>query len=147
MTAPLPNARRRPLFCFVCLGFFVPPGNFSLLWRRHHCRWRAANFELCPALVAIEQWGFFNVPNLLWHRPLLYNGHLRGPMTLTPVVERLAVELSVVEFHCIYFFPYMWELSPICYTNTCQHHTTIFSISKLKDHKNVCNCFYATFVV
>ena len=24
---------------FVCLGFIVPLENFSLIWRRHHCRW------------------------------------------------------------------------------------------------------------
>ena len=34
-----------------------------------------------------------NVPYLLWHGPTLYNGHLQGPMTLTPVAEHLAVEL------------------------------------------------------
>ena len=34
------------------------------------------------------------MPHLLRHGPIVYNGHLRGPMTLTPVAERLAVELS-----------------------------------------------------
>ena len=32
---------------------------------------------------------------LLRHGPTLYNGHLRGPVTLAPVAERLAVELSL----------------------------------------------------
>ena len=45
----------------------VPLENRSLIWRRHHCRWRAENFELYSALIAIEQWGFFYVPHLLWH--------------------------------------------------------------------------------
>ena len=68
---------------FVCLfGVYRPI--FSLVWRRHHCRWRAANFDLCSALRAIEQWGFFNVPHPLRHWPTVYNGHLRGPVTLTP---------------------------------------------------------------
>ena len=85
---------------FVCVEFFIPLENFSLIWRRHHCRWRAANFDLCSALTctAIEQWGFFNVPHLLWHGPTLYNGHRRGHVTLTPVAERLAVELSLPVF-------------------------------------------------
>ena len=83
---------------FVCLELIVPLENFSLIWRRHHCRWRAANFDLCSALMAIEQWGFFNVPHLLWHGPTLYNGYLRGPVTLTPIAERLAVELSLPVF-------------------------------------------------
>ena len=75
---------------FVWCGFFwsfFPFGNFLLIWKRQHCQWRAANFDLCSALMAIEQWGFFNVPHLLWH---VYNGHLRGPVTLTPIAERLA---------------------------------------------------------
>ena len=33
----------------VYLWFFVPLENFSLIWRRHHCRWRAENFDLCSA--------------------------------------------------------------------------------------------------
>ena len=43
---------------FVCVGFFVSLENFSLIWRRHHCRWRAANVDLCSAPMAIKQWGF-----------------------------------------------------------------------------------------
>ena len=50
---------------FVCLEFLVPLENFSLIWRRHHCR--AVNFDLCSPLMAIEQWGFFSMPHLLWH--------------------------------------------------------------------------------
>ena len=30
--------------------------------------------------MAIEQWGLFSVPQLLWHGPTLYHGHLRGPV-------------------------------------------------------------------
>ena len=78
---------------FVCLGFIVPLENFSLIWRRH---WRrAANFDLCSALMVIEK-GFFSVPHLQWHGAFVYNGHLRGPVTLTPIAERLAVELSLL---------------------------------------------------
>ena len=39
----------------VCLGFFVPLENFSLIWRRHHYRWRTVNFDLCSTLMTIEQ--------------------------------------------------------------------------------------------
>ena len=76
-------------YLFVCLEFFLPLENFSLIWRRHHCRWRAANFNLCLALMAIEQWGFLGVPHLLWHGASVYNCYLRRSVTLT----RLAVEL------------------------------------------------------
>ena len=55
-------------FLFVCFEFFsVSLENFSLIWKRHQCRWRAANFYLCSALIAIGLWGFFSVPHLLWH--------------------------------------------------------------------------------
>ena len=48
-------------YVFVCLfGIFVPLENFSLIWRRHLYRWRAANFDLCSALMAMEQWGLFS---------------------------------------------------------------------------------------
>ena len=55
-------------------------------------RWRAANFDLCSALMATEQWGFFCVPHLL---SSVYNGHLRGLVTLTPNAVRL-------QFSCHY---------------------------------------------
>ena len=73
------------VFLFVCLGFIVPLDNFSLIWRRHHYRWMSANFDLCLALMAIEQWVFFSVPHLLWHGASVYNGLLQGPGTLTPI--------------------------------------------------------------
>ena len=60
--------------CFVfCLRIYT------------HFLWRATNFELYWALTADEQWGFLNVPQLPRHGPTLYNGHLRGPVTLKPV--------------------------------------------------------------
>jgi hypothetical protein len=34
--------------------FYVPLKNFSLIWRRHHCRWRAAKFR--PMLGAQGLW-------------------------------------------------------------------------------------------
>ena len=89
----------RTVCLFVCLFvFFVPLENFSFIWRRHHCWWRASNVDLCSALMAIRQWGFFSVPHLLWHGASVYNGHLRGPVTLTSIAERLAVELSLPVF-------------------------------------------------
>ena len=79
------------------VGFFVPLENFSFILIHIHYQWRAANFHLhiCSTLIAIEQWGFFSVPHLLWHGTFNYNGHQRGPLTLTQVTGRLAVELSL----------------------------------------------------
>ena len=55
----LDELNKHTYFClFVNLQFIVPFENFSLIWRRHHCRWRVANFDLCSVLMAIEQWVF-----------------------------------------------------------------------------------------
>ena len=35
---------------------------------------------------------------ILWHGASIYNSHLQGPVTLAPIVERLAVELSLPVF-------------------------------------------------
>ena len=84
--------------CFVCMflwGLSIHSRLLTHIWRRHHYRWRAANFDLCSALMAIEQWGFLSVPHLLWYGTSVYDGHLRarGPMTPKSLAERLAVEL------------------------------------------------------
>ena len=101
------------------MEFVVPLENFSLIWRRHHSRWTAANFDLCAALMAIEQWGFFNVPHLLRHGTTVYNGHLRGPVTLTALAERLVVKLSLPA--CFYDLslsrPGIEPRSPACEAN------------------------------
>ena len=89
------------LFCFVlfslfvCLGFIIPLENFTLIWRRHHSRWKAANFWSILCTHDIEQWGFFCVPHLVWHGASVYKGHIRGPVTLTPIAERLAMMMSL----------------------------------------------------
>ena len=80
---------------FVSLEFFFPPHNFSLIRRRHHCQWRAWSFDLCSTPMAIEQWGFFSMSQLLWHRTSVYNGHLRGPVSLTLNAKHIAVKLSL----------------------------------------------------
>ena len=54
----------------VCVWYFVPLENSSHIWRCH--LWRAANFDLCSAFMAIQQWGFFSKP----HGASVNNGHL-----------------------------------------------------------------------
>ena len=49
-----------------------------------------------PLFGTHEQWGFLN--SVLWHGASVYNGHLREPVTLTPIAESLAVELSLPVF-------------------------------------------------
>ena len=38
------------------------------------------------------------MPHFLWHGASVNNGHLRGPVTLTSIAERLEVEISVSVF-------------------------------------------------
>ena len=99
---------------FVCLGFFVPCENFSHIRRRHHCRWRAANLNLCSAPTAIEQWGIFNIPHLQCTVTrdirLYWNGHLRGPVTLAPNAERLAVEQPIPVYYDLGLSRLVFEL-------------------------------------
>ena len=75
---------------FVRLGVFVP-----LIWRRHHYRWRIANFDLCSALMVIEQWGFFSVPHPLWLGATYIMVISEDPWHSHLHLERLAVELSL----------------------------------------------------
>ena len=79
---------------FVCL-FVCSHSRIFTHMETSPYQWRAANFDLYSTLMAIEQWGIFNVPHLLWYEAPVYNGHLPGPVTLTPVVECLAVDVSL----------------------------------------------------
>ena len=79
---------------FVCLGFFVPLENLLLIWRRHYYRWRATTyFDICSALKDIEQWATCHT-YCDTGQMFIYNGYFRGSVKLTPIAERMAVELS-----------------------------------------------------
>jgi hypothetical protein len=59
------------------LRFYVPLKNFSLIWRRHHCRWRAAKFR--PILGAQGLWAgrdlYRATPAVTWD--LSFSGLIR----------------------------------------------------------------------
>ena len=78
---------RRRLSC-VSLEYF------SLIWRRHHCQWRDADFDsLYSALMAIEQRLLgFSVPYVLWNGATASGG--------------LVIHLfpSVLQWSCHYVF-------------------------------------------
>ena len=80
--------------------FFVPLEKFPLIWKRHHYRWRTSKFDLCSALMVIEQWELLRVPHQLWYGASICNGHIGGTVrvTRTPVAERLTVELSLSDY-------------------------------------------------
>ena len=97
---------------------FIP-----LIWWRHHYRWRASNFDLYSALMALE--------HLLWHGLTLYNGDLdlRRPVTLTPVAEHLAVKLSLPVFKRLGFV-LTEDRTPISHTRGERSTTWKFFIKK-----------------
>ena len=86
------------VFFLVYLEVYRPTQEFFTHMETSPLLVKGCNFDLCSALTAIEQWGFFNVPHGLRHRPIIYNGHLQRLVTLTPVAEHLAVELSLPVF-------------------------------------------------
>ena len=51
-----------PSNMFVCLGFFIPLEDFSLIWRRHHYRWKAADFD-----KSVHLWPLSNERSLACH--------------------------------------------------------------------------------
>ena len=83
---------------FVCLEFFVPLerifpsyGNVTIA---------DEGLQIWPMLgthMAIELWGFLSVPHLLWHGASIYNGHIGGPVTLTPIAKHLELSLPVYD--------------------------------------------------
>ena len=82
---------------FVCLfGVFRPTREFFTQLEMSPLPVKGCKFW--PMLGTHGHWavrGLYSVSHLLWHGASVYNGHLRGPVTVTPNAERLAVELSL----------------------------------------------------
>ena len=55
----------------------------------------SCKFRRAGRLRPLSSESSLDVPHRLWHGSSVYYGLLRGPMTLTPVAKRLAVELSL----------------------------------------------------
>ena len=89
------NTKWTPFLSLFVWGFF-PLKNFSLIWGRHLCRWGAANFDLCSALMALQQRGFFSVPHLLWHRHPFIMVIYEDPWHSHPSVWQWKVEMSLL---------------------------------------------------
>ena len=55
-------------------------------------------YTFWPMLGTHDHWAvrvLYSVPHALWHGASVYNGNLRGLVTLKPIGERLAVKLSL----------------------------------------------------
>ena len=84
-------------FLFVFVWVFRSTREFYTHMETSLLPVKGCKFDLRSALMAIEQWGFLSVPHLLINGASVYNSHLRGPVTLTPIAEFLAVELSLLD--------------------------------------------------
>ena len=89
--------KRFPSFLRIVKWIWISQHLFSVL-RLFVCLFVSSLIFHSYGDVTIEQWGFFNVPHPLRHGLTVYNGHLRRPVTLPPVAERLAWELSLPVF-------------------------------------------------
>jgi hypothetical protein len=49
-----------------CLPFYIPHENFSLVWRRHHCQWRAAKFWPMLNTGPLSREGSLVTPAVTW---------------------------------------------------------------------------------
>ena len=75
-----------------------------LVWVFHSTRKNFNHTETLP--LPMKGWKFSPMlgthghlwPQRLWHGAYIYNGNFRGPLTLTPIAEHLAVELSLPVF-------------------------------------------------
>ena len=109
------------MYClFVCLRFIVSLENFSLIWKRHHCRWMVANVDLCLAPIVTEQWGFSNVPQSLQHGPTLYNIHLTN-LAFRRIDTTMATKDQWPPF------PFFW-LFGVCLCKFLLHNTHILKL-------------------
>ena len=84
------------LSLFVSLGFIVPLENFHS-FGDVTIAGESVQILTCARHswpLSSEGW-FFSMPHLLWHEASVHNGHLRGPETLKPIAERVALELSL----------------------------------------------------
>ena len=55
----------------------------------------------------------FSVPHLLWHMKFVFNGHLKGHVSLTPVADRLAFELLTRSRGTVEPLILEWPFSPL----------------------------------
>ena len=82
------------LICLFLCWFFRPTREYFTRMETSPLPVKGCKyFDICSATMIMEHWAFVSVPHLLWHRSSGYNGHLWGPVTLTPFAECLVVEL------------------------------------------------------
>ena len=77
---------------------FHPVENISLILRRHHCWWRAANLDLCLALMAFSSEGYLACHTCCNTGPPFLRSHPKDPWFSLLNAELLAMEQSLPIF-------------------------------------------------
>ena len=104
--------------CFFLFDFIVPFEFFITHMETWPLPVKGCKFwPMLSTHGLIEQWGFLYLPHLLRLGPTVNNGHLKGPVTLTPVAERVAVELSLPIYDLGLSWPGIEPQSPACEAN------------------------------
>jgi hypothetical protein len=124
------------------LRFYVPLKNISLLWRRHHCRWRAAKFR--PMLGAQGLWAgrdlYHATPavtlDLGFSGLIRRTTHLVTPYDTWRDVEDLFSPRSSQGWHKNVFENKYWYWMK--YNGTDFHLLLIWTCRALIDHCRVC---------
>ena len=91
----------RPLIDWLIDWLFVvfrPVENISLILRRHHCRWRAANLDLCLALMAFSSEGSLACHTCCDTGPPFLRSYPKDPWFSLLNAELLAKEQSLPIF-------------------------------------------------
>ena len=125
---------------FVCVGFFFPLKNCSSIWRRHYCRWGAANCDLYCAVRVLYACHTYCYKGYLFHI-----GHLRGPLILrntgakglhVPAKVSLSV-LTTYDCRC-------WDSNIQLYACEAYSPTEYVTIPAYTTHtfhdKSICSC-------
>jgi hypothetical protein len=70
------------------LLLYFPLKSFSLIWRRHQYRWRAAKLRPMLGAQAFEHGRIFILPHLLWHMASVFlDRPIQSPLTTQGNVE------------------------------------------------------------
>ena len=129
--------------CFCLFGVFRPTRVFFTDLESSPLPVKGCTFW--PMLGTCELWGFFSVSHLLWHGTVVYNVHLRGPMTLTPNAECFgsgAVTTCFNDLGISHLGFILFTFLQLCWPSLKQWHNAIKTVtSKVKTGQGA-NCAF-----
>ena len=139
----LPLISETTLFCelfrfvYLCLEFFVP---LEILQTYGYVTISRKGLQILTYAVFSRPLSS-KVSLAYRHGSFVYNGHLWGPSTLTPVAERLAVELSLPVFTTQFCLDWDSNTQPSCCgANTLTNCTNITTTAQ--QYENLLSLLY-----